>query len=229
MISYRAWFFISEVMFETSPELDKYIKDHIDDEDQLLAELHRETNVKVFHPRQLSGHVQGKLLQMLCKMINPMKVLEIGTFTGYSALCMAAGMSDKAQLHTIEVNDELEDFTRSFLDRSEHAHKIVTHIGSALDIIPMLDMQFDLVFIDGNKSQYIDYYKLIFDKVPAGGYIIADNILWDGKVVLPKLKENDYFTKGIKEFNDFVKADERVEKVIFPIRDGMMMIRKKDD
>jgi caffeoyl-CoA O-methyltransferase len=214
-------------MLDLNSKIEDYILSHIDEEDPLLAELHRETYVKIFHPRQLSGHLQGKLLEMFVRMISPDRILEIGTFTGYSALCMAKALGKNAELHTIEINDELEEFAKSFFDRCDAGTKIHTHIGDATKIIPDLDLQFDLVFLDGNKSQYIKYYQLVFDKIPAGGYIIADNILWDGKVVMGDLKENDYFTKGILAFNDFVKNDQRVEKVIFPIRDGMFLIRKK--
>jgi len=206
-------------------ELENYILEHISEEDEVLKELARETYVKVFHPRQLSGHLQGKILEMISKMINPKHILELGTFTGYSAICLAKGLQDDGKLITIEVNDEIETIFKKYLEKSGLPDKIIQKIGDAIDIIPEIDMNFDLVFIDANKKSYIDYYNLVFDKVNKGGFIIADNILWDGKV-LSKPKQGDHFTKGIQEFNNYIKNDKRVEKVIFPVRDGMLVIRK---
>ena len=206
--------------------LEKYILNHISEEDKVLKKLARDTNVNIYHPRQVSGHLQGKILEMLSKMIKPNLILELGTFTGYSAICLAKGLSEKGELHTIEINDELEGFINRYIKLSGFDSKINLHIGDAINIIPAIDMQFDMVFIDANKSKYLEYYKLVFDKVRVGGYIIADNVIWDGKILDNEIKSNDYFTKGIIEFNEFIKNDKRVEKVIFPIRDGMMVIRK---
>ncbi len=206
--------------------LDTYILDHCDTEDPILHELNRETHLKVLMPRMLSGHLQGKMLEMISKMIRPSHILELGTYTGYSAICLAKGLIDNGLLHTIEINDELESMARSYFKKSGFSDQIVLHIGDSMAIVPRLSPSFDLVFIDADKRQYLDYYQLVFDRVRSGGYIIADNILWDGKVVEP-LKPNDAYTKGILTFNDFVKNDSRVEKVIFPVRDGLMVIRKK--
>ena len=206
--------------------LEKYILNHIGEEDKVLEKLARDTNVNIFHPRQVSGHLQGRILEMLSKMIKPNLILELGTFTGYSAICLAKGLTAKGKLHTIEINDELEDFINRYIKLASLDSKIKLYIGDALEIIPTIDMQFDLVFIDANKSKYLEYYKLVFDKVRVGGYIIADNVIWDGKILHDEIKSNDHFTKGIIEFNEFIKNDKRVEKVIFPVRDGMMVIRK---
>ncbi len=205
--------------------IEKYILEHIDNEDELLAELNRQTHLKVLMPRMLSGHLQGKVLEMLSKMIQPQYILEIGTFTGYSAICLSKGLRENGLLHTIEIDDELETFIRKYLEKGNFQQKITLHIGNALHIIPNFEIQFDLIFIDGDKRQYIDYYDCAFKKLKIGGYIIADNVLWSGKVAEP-LAANDYYTKGIMDFNDFVSRDQRVEKVIFPIRDGFTVIRK---
>jgi predicted O-methyltransferase YrrM len=212
-------------MTDLNPELEKYILDHIDPEGEILYELNRLTHLKVIHPRMISGHLQGKILRMICAMINPHCILEIGTFTGYSAICMAQGMAPDGHIHTIEINDELIDVPRQFFAKSGLADKITLHIGDARTIIPSIPDNFDLVFIDGEKSEYLDYYNVVFDKVKKGGFILADNILWSGKV-LKKEESNDYFTKGIKIFNNFIAGDNRVEKVILPIRDGLMILRK---
>nr|WP_321408784.1 O-methyltransferase [uncultured Carboxylicivirga sp.] len=210
-----------------SIELEQYILDHIDEESEVLKELNRQTHIKMLQPRMLSGHVQGQILKMLVQMIAPLNVLEIGTFTGYSAISMAQGLEKEgAHIDTIEINDELEPFVVPFLQKSGFDKKITMHIGDALDVIPKLQKKYDLVFMDGDKRVYPEYYDLIFDKLNPGGYILADNILWDGKIV-QELKKNDRYTKGILEFNDKVKNDSRVEKVILPIRDGIFMIRKK--
>ena len=209
-------------------KLEEYILDHISPEDSLLANLSRETYVKVFHPRQLSGHLQGKVLEMISQMIKPDRILELGSFTGYSALCLAKGLTEYGKLYTIEINDEIEDIFVKYINQSKYSEKIIHLIGDALEIIPTIDEQFDLVFIDANKKYYKEYYDLIFDKVRVGGFIIADNVLWDGKVIdIPK--QGDHFTKGILAFNEYIKNDNRVEKVIFPVRDGMMVIRKVKD
>lgn len=212
---------------ELSSEIEKYILDHSEAEDDLLQTLWRETHVQIYHPRQVSGHLQGKVLQMLCYMIKPENILEIGTFTGYSAICMAQALYKGGMVHTIEINDEIADFTLSFIEKSGLKDKISLHIGDALKIIPTLEMHFDLVVIDGEKNQYIDYFNLVIDKVKKGGFIIADNVLWSGKVVSESVRNNDHFTKGILAFNEYVHRDDRVQNVIFPICDGLMVLRKK--
>lgn len=212
--------------------LDRYVDEHTTPEDELLKELDRATHLNALHPRMLSGHIQGELLKLLVQMMRPQRVLEIGTFTGYSALCMAAGMEDGTKLHTIEVDDELENFAKSFFARSPHASKIYQHVGSALEIAPSLGGEFDLVFIDGDKREYPDYYKMLMGNggskplVKSGSILIADNILWSGKVVQP-VAHNDRHTQALLEFNKMVVEDERVENVIVPIRDGLSFIRVK--
>lgn len=209
-----------------SEELEEYILKHIDEEPQLLKELNRDAHTNLLQPRMLSGHLQGRLLKMLCRLVQPKYVLELGTFTSYSTLCLAEGAIDDAEIHTIEIYDELEDFIMKYLHRTKLKDKIYLHLGDALDIIPTLDFTFDLVFIDANKRNYVEYYHLIFDKVRKGGLIIADNTLWDGKV-LEEVKDNDKQTQGILEFNTFIASDDRVEKVILPLRDGLTLIWKK--
>jgi caffeoyl-CoA O-methyltransferase len=207
-------------------KLEQYILNHTEAESELLAELNRETQHKVLLPRMLSGHLQGKVLEMISKMIHPSYILELGTYTGYSAICLAHGLQENGVLHTIEINDELESFTKGFIQKSEFADKIKFHIGNATEIIPQLPDNIDLVFIDADKRQYLDYYKLVIEKTRPGGFILADNVLWSGKVIETSNLNDDY-TKGILEFNDFVHQDERVENVILPVRDGIMMLRKK--
>ena len=175
----------------------------------------------------LSGHIQGQILKMFCRMIRPVNILEIGTFTGYSAISMAEGLSSHARIDTIEINDELRPTINKFIKKAGFTEKITLHIGNALDIIPSLNKKFDLVFIDGDKREYSKYYDMIFPMLNPGGYIVADNILWNGKVIEP-LDEKDHYTKGILEFNKKIKEDKRIEKVIFPFRDGLFIIRKKD-
>lgn len=212
--------------------LERYIHEHTQEEEALLRELDRETHHRMVAPRMLSGHLQGKLLTMLTRMIRPNRVLEIGTFTGYSALSFAAGLEENARIDTIEVDDELESLAQSYFDRSEHGRKIHLHIGSALDIAPTLGTEFDLVFIDGDKREYPAYYRMLMGDeggaplVHSGSYLIADNILWSGKVVEP-LARGDRHTEALLEFNRMVVEDERVENVIVPIRDGLNLIRIK--
>ena len=206
--------------------IEQYILDHSDQEDPVLAELNRETNLKILRPRMLSGHLQGKILEMISKMINPEKILELGTYTGYSAICLAKGLKENGELHTIEINDELEDFILKYFKKAGIENKVKLHIGDAKSIIEKLNMQFDLVFIDADKREYLEYYHMVFDYVKPGGFILADNVLWSGKVI--ELEEpDDEYTKGIFDFNDFIKNDDRVEKVILPLRDGLTLIRKK--
>lgn len=206
-------------------ELEDYILEHIDAEGDALAKLDRDTHLYHLRPRMCSGHLQGRLLKMLVRMIKPKRILELGTFTGYSALSLAEGLSEGEELHTIEIDDELEDFIRAHFEESPLADRLHLHVGDARNIIPELSLMFDLVFIDANKRQYLEYYNLVFDYVAPGGFIIADNTLWDGKVVDHGTKL-DTQTAGILEFNDFVAADPRVEKVILPIRDGITLIHK---
>ena len=212
--------------------LEKYIHDHISPEEKLLHELERETYLRIINPRMISGHVQGKLLEMLVRMHRPQRVLEIGTFTGYSALSMAAGLEEGAELHTCEVEDELEPLSQSFFDRSPHGHKIHLHIGSALEIAPTIGGEFDMVFIDGDKREYPEYYRMLMGDdggkpmVHSGSVLIADNILWYGKVVQP-VAHNDRHTQALIEFNRIIREDDRVENVILPIRDGLNVIYVK--
>ena len=203
--------------------LERYVHDLSSPEEELLHELDRQTHLRVVQPRMLSGHIQGKLLELLVRMLRPRNILEIGTFTGYSALCMAAGL---------EEDDELEEFAASFFRRSPHGQKIRQHIGSALDIVPTLGYTFDLVFIDGDKREYPDYYRMLMGDggskvlVHSGSILIADNILWSGKIVEP-VAHNDRHTQALLEFNRMIREDERVENVIVPIRDGLNLIRVK--
>ncbi|HBG87795.1 MAG TPA: methyltransferase [Marinilabiliaceae bacterium] len=206
-------------------DLEQYILNHIDEEDELLRELERYTHLHVLRPRMLSGHIQGSLLKMLCQMIQPEKIVELGTFTGYSAICMANGTAPETHIHTIELNDELEAIIRKFICKAGLEKRITLHIGNALDIIPKIEGPFDLVFIDGDKRQYPQYYEAVFPRLKPGGYIIADNILWGGKVAMPGMPD-DAYTKGIMDFNNIVRNDARVEKTILPIRDGLSLIRK---
>ena len=207
-------------------EIDDYILSHIDEEGRLLSALNRDANVNLLRPRMLSGHLQGRLLKMFCRMTRPRRVLEIGTYTAYATLCMAEALEEGALVHTIEVNDEMEDFIQKYLAQSPDRKKVYLHIGDAMEIIPQLEETFDLVYIDADKRRYSDYYDLVFPYVRQGGLILADNTLWDGKVVEP-VAPADKQTQGILRFNDKIKADGRVEKVILPLRDGLTMIWKK--
>ncbi len=207
-------------------DIEEYILQHSDKEDSVLAELNRETNLKILRPRMLSGHLQGKVLEMISKMINPEKILELGTYTGYSAICLAKGLKENGILHSIEINDELEDFILKYFRKADIENKVKLHFGDARKIIPEINDQFDLVFIDADKREYLEYYHSVFDFVKPGGFILADNVLWSGKVIGLESPDDEY-TKGIVEFNEFIKNDERVEKVILPLRDGLTLIRKK--
>ncbi|MDE5851615.1 MAG: O-methyltransferase [Alistipes sp.] len=212
--------------------LERYLHAHTAPEDPLLQELDRETHMREVAPRMLSGHLQGRLLELLVRMIRPRTVLEIGTFTGYSALSMAAGLADDAVLHTVEVDDELQPLAQSYFDRSPHGQKIRLHIGSDLDIAPTLGCRLDLVFIDGDKREYPDYYRMLLGGnggeplVHSGSVLIADNILWSGKVLQP-VAHNDRHTQALIEFNRMVTDDPRVENVIAPLRDGLNLIYVK--
>ena len=198
----------------------------MDEESDYLKSLYRQAHLKLINPRMTSGHLQGRLLKMLVQLARPRRVLEIGTFAGYSALCMAEGLGDGAVLHTYEIDDELEDFTRPWIEGSPHGDKVCFHIGNALEEVPQLGEVFDFVFMDGDKRQYMEYYEMILQHTSPGALILADNTLWDGHVV-DKAYLNDRQTVAINAFNAFVAADKRVEKLILPLRDGLTMIRKK--
>lgn len=212
-------------MFETDL-LDDYICRHIDAEGDYLKALYRDTNVKLLRPRMASGHLQGRLLKMLVRMVRPKNILEIGTYSGYSALCMAEGLEPDGHLYTFEINDEQEDFTRPWIENSPFAQQIDFIIGDALEMVPRMNVIFDMAFVDGDKRKYIDYYEMILPRLSQGGYIIADNTLWDGHVI-ETLRTNNAQTKGIMDFNNLIANDSRVEKVIIPLRDGLTLIRKK--
>ncbi len=205
--------------------LDQYILDHTSPEDDFLNELDRETHQKVLHSRMLSGHLQGQILSMISCMIRPKNILEIGTFTGYSALCLEKGLAEGGQLHTIEIDDELETLAQKYFLKSGMGDRIVLHIGDARQILPTINRSFDLVFIDADKREYCDYYHLVFNHIPVGGFLLADNVLWDGKVVDPEAVVEEQ-TRGILEFNDLVQNDPRVRNVILPVRDGIMVVQK---
>ena len=211
---------------EETTSIDEYILTHIDEESDYLKALYRDTHVKLLRPRMASGHLQGRMLKMFVRMIRPKQVLEIGTYSGYSALCLAEGLEQGAMLHTFEINDEQEDFTRPWLENSPYADQIRFYIGDALQLVPGLGITFDLAFIDGDKRHYLDYYEMTLRHLRPGGYILADNTLWDGHV-LETPRESDTQTRGIMRFNDFVAQDTRVEKVILPMRDGLTIIRKR--
>lgn len=205
------------------PAIQKYSEDHTSQESDLLKVINRDTNARVLMPRMLSGHMQGRILSMVSKMINPTTILEIGTYTGYSAICLAEGLKEGGKLITIDINEELESMVRSYFGRSLFAAAIDYRIGNALHIIPTLKGNFDLVFIDADKENYARYYDLVINHVPLGGYILADNVLWSGKVLDAK---PDKDTRAIIEFNRKVNEDARVENVLLPVRDGIMVMRK---
>ncbi len=206
-------------------KLDTYVCAHSENESELLNELNRQTNLTVLQPRMLSGHFQGRVLSMLSHMIKPNRILEIGTYTGYSALCLAEGLTENGKLITIDINEELEDITREYIQKAKMENVIDYVIGNAMEIIPTLTEEFDIVFIDADKSNYCNYYKLVFDKVKKGGYIIADNVLWSGKV-LEEYNLLDADTKVIVDYNRMIHDDSRVQEVLLPIRDGLMIARK---
>ena len=206
--------------------LDAYILEHIDEEGEYLHALYRDTQIKLLYPRMASGHLQGRLLKMLVQCIGPKRILELGTYSGYSALSMAEGLGEDGKIYTFEINDEQEVFTRPWLEGSKYRDKIEFFIGDALELVPKMGLTFDMAFIDADKRQYIAYYEMVLKLLPQGGVILADNTLWDGHVV-EKGVLSDKQTVGIREFNDYVKADSRVEKVILPLRDGLTMIRKR--
>ncbi len=213
------------MMDDEQHRINEYIEEHSTKPDAVLQSLYRYTNLHVMNPRMMSGQVQGKFLEFVCRMLKPRHVLEIGTFTGYSAISMASGLPDGSTLTTIEANEEYEAIIRKHLHEARLDDKVTLIIGDAKQIIPTLDMAFDLVFIDADKISYPAYYGLVFDKVAKDGYILADNVLWENKVLDAHTKQHD--TQAIKAFNDMVMQDDRVENVLLPIRDGLMMIRKK--
>ncbi|NYJ28424.1 O-methyltransferase [Allomuricauda sp. ARW1Y1] len=207
-----------------SPILETYIANHSEDEPELLQELTRETHLKVIQPRMITGHFQGRVLSMLSKIIHPKYILEIGTYTGYSALCLAEGLQKDGELHTIEVNEELHPMQRRYFDKSGHGSQIHQHIGDALDIIPSLPQTFDLVFIDAQKVNYDAYFEAVIQKTRPGSIILSDNVLWSGKVVEP-LQKSDKATEALLAYNQKLKEDKRVETVLLPIRDGLTLSR----
>lgn len=216
------------MIYSQLTEIDEYVECHTTEEDDILKDLRRKTNLTTTMPRQLSGPVQGKLLEMFSIMVSPKNILEIGTFTGYSAYCLAKGLQPGGMLHTIEVKDELEPPLQQFFSRAGISDKVTLHIGDGAEIVKQLDIKFDLVFIDGDKRQYPEYYTNVFPKVRVGGFILIDNVLWYDKV-LSEAKPNDPYTKGIQLMNDMVQADTRVDNVLVPIRDGLTVVRKLSD
>jgi len=207
-----------------SQELEDYIEQHSEKEPDLLAALNKETYQKILLPRMLSGHFQGRVLSMLSKLIRPVNILEIGTYTGYAALCLCEGMQEKGQLHTIDIKEELETIQRKYFDKSPWGNQIFQHLGEAIAIIPTLELKFDLVFIDADKENYLNYFELILPKMNKGGIILSDNVLWSGKILEP-LQKNDVSTKVLLEYNELLKNDPRVETVLLPIRDGLTVSR----
>ena len=209
------------------PEIiEKYVADHSAPEPELLAELNRETWQKVLVPRMLSGHIQGRILSMLSHMISPKYILEIGTYTGYSALCFCEGMKPDGELHTIDINEELKEIQDKYFGRSEYGNMIHRHIGNALDIVPDLNKEWDIVFIDADKENYINYYEMVLPNVRKDGFIIFDNVLWSGKVT-ESIDESDLDTATLHQLNENLQTDDRVENVLFPVRDGLMIVRKR--
>lgn len=207
-------------------KLDDYVCAHTENEPAILADLNRRTHVSILQPRMLSGHYQGRLLSMLAHMIQPKRVLEIGTYTGYSALCFAEGLQEGGKVTTVDVNEELEEFVQSYIEKANCSDKVEYIVGDAMEVVAKMDEQFDLVFIDADKKNYCNYYHLVFDKVKSGGYIIADNVLWSGKV-LEDYESLDRETKILMDYNKMVHDDERVQEILLPIRDGLMIARKK--
>lgn len=207
-------------------EIDDYVVKHSQDEPKLLQQLTRETYQKILQPRMLCGPYQGRVLSMISKLVNPKSILEIGTYTGYSALCLAEGLQKDGELHTIDINEELIDFQRKYFDRSEYVNQIHQHIGNAIEIIPSLHKTFDLIFIDADKENYINYFNIIINKLNSGGVILSDNVLWSGKV-LDEENQTDEATKSLVAYNKLLNTDERVETIILPIRDGLTISRKK--
>jgi len=209
-----------------SDKIEEYARMMSDPESPVLQRLSRETQAKVLRPRMLSGHIQGKLLEFISCLKPSRRILEIGTYTGYSAICLAQGLTEEGLLHTIDHNPELEDFARHFIVEAGLEGKIVQHIGEAIEVIPTLDEAFDLVFIDADKENYVTYFEMVFDRMPQGGIILADNVLWDGKVLEQPLP-GDHETLGIIRFNEFIKQHQGIKKLLLPYRDGLTIIQKK--
>ncbi len=207
-----------------SPLLEEYIKNHSENEPQILQELTRETHLKVIQPRMITGHFQGRVLSLLSKLIRPLNILEIGTYTGYSAICLAEGLPKNGFLHTIDVNEELAVMQRTYFNKSGFGSQIIQHTGNALEIIPEMDIVFDLVFIDAEKKEYLNYFDVVMQKVKSGSVILSDNVLWSGKVVEP-LNTKDKATKTVLEYNKRLKEDPRIETALLPIRDGLTLSR----
>jgi caffeoyl-CoA O-methyltransferase len=207
-------------------QLEEYVVKHTSKESDVLYDLNRQTHLNILQPRMLSGHLQGRVLSMLSHMIKPKRILEIGTYTGYAAICMAEGLQENGELITIDKNQELEDMANRYFQKAGFQDRIELIVGDALEEIPKLDKKFDLVFIDADKTNYLNYYDLLIDELPQNSYIIADNVLWSGKVLNEK-EMNDPDTKALSIFNEKIQNDSRVENVLFPIRDGLMVIRKK--
>lgn len=216
-----------KVVSDPNAEIDRYIENHSQPEPEYLAEVVRETHLQMINPRMMSGHLQGRLLKMLVQLSGAHRIIEIGTFSGYSALCMAEGLPNDGELYTIEIDDEQEDFIQSQLDRVEWGGRVHLCIGDGLEVIPKLEGEFDMAFIDADKRLYQQYFELLLPRMRRGGLILADNTLWDGKVLIEKPHSNDYQTIAIKEFNDRLAIDDRVEKIILPMRDGLTMMRVK--
>jgi caffeoyl-CoA O-methyltransferase len=208
-------------------ELQRYAEDHTSPESELLHKVNRQTYLNVMKPRMLSGHLQGRLLSMFSHMIRPKQILEVGTYTGYSALCLAEGLQEDGTLHTIDINEELEDTVRGYIKEAGLSGSVKYYIGNALEIIPTIDATFDLVFIDADKYNYATYYDLVIDRVRSGGYIIADNVLWSGKVLEKYRRKLDEDTAALLDYNKKVLDDPRVENILLPVRDGLMIARKK--
>jgi len=208
-------------------KIDDYVVAHSEDEPELLQQLTRETYQKILQPRMLSGHYQGRVLSMISKLVNPKCILEIGTYTGYSALCLAEGMQPNGELHTIDINEELVDFQRTYFNKSGYGKQIHQHLGNALEVIPNLNKTFDLVFIDADKENYTNYFHLIIERLNTGGIILSDNVLWSGKILDKTFKKEDTSTPALIEYNTLLKTDNRIDTVMLPIRDGLTISRKK--
>jgi predicted O-methyltransferase YrrM len=207
-------------------EINDYSEKYTSKEDDVLYQLHRETHQKILRPRMLSGHLQGQLLTMFANMVAPESILEIGTYTGYSAICLARGLKKGGELHTIDINEELEDFALHFFTKAGLKNQIKTHIGNALEILPSINKEWDMVFVDADKENYVNYYNLVFDSVKKGGIIIFDNVLWSGKVT-QEIDPKDEETKSLVKLAEILEQDNRIENVLLPVRDGLFMVRKK--
>ncbi len=209
-----------------NPDIMAYAQSHSQQEPELLQELYKETHQKILQPRMISGHFQGRLLSLLSTLARPSKILEIGTYTGYTTLCLAEGLPEEGEIHTIEINEELLDFQKKYFGRSTHNHQIISHWGDAKTIIPKLNFKFDLVFIDADKSNYVNYLEMILPKLNSGGLLIADNVLWNGKVLQEEDLEKDLETKALKQFNEKIKGEKTIYPLLIPLRDGLMICRK---